>query len=143
MAFRKLEAVLLGACFSLCALAGFAPLRAAPVQFLKVCGQGTFFIPGTDDCADANQIIANQFDVARQGSFAFTGIAVATALVEPFMPDHANFAVAIHEATSEHKFAIGLVARLGNSNFFVSGGFGTGLTNGAPTGQRAGFMFAW
>jgi len=46
--------------------------RAAPVQFLQICGESSsFIIPGTNTCVDANQIVANQIGTARQASTAF------------------------------------------------------------------------
>jgi hypothetical protein len=65
-------------------------------------------------------------------------------MVAPYVPPNANYAVSVHWGGFQGANAVGVggLARLGNSNLFVSGGYGTGFNNGATAG-RAGFMFAW
>jgi hypothetical protein len=44
------------------------PSRAQPVDFVKICslyGAGFFYIPGTDTCTQAQQIVDNQFAIAK------------------------------------------------------------------------------
>ena len=77
------------------------PGDAAPVEYVRVCslyGAGFFYIPGTDTCQDANQIVANQFAVARLENLAATGTAMTAALVNPFLPDNTNYAISTHWA---------------------------------------------
>jgi hypothetical protein len=96
---RKIALTIFGLAVAVCQAGTTIRAQAAPVQFLQICGEtSSFVIPGTNTCVDANQIVANQIGAARQASTAFTGIAMSEALVEPFVPDHANFAVSIHEA---------------------------------------------
>ena len=62
----------------------------AAVEYEKVCslyGAGFFYIPGTDTCVNARQILDDQFDIARELTRPATGTAMATALVNPFLPD--------------------------------------------------------
>jgi hypothetical protein len=107
--------------------------RRSPVEFLQICGEtSSFIIPGTNTCVDANQIVANQIGAARQASTAFTGVAMSEALVEPFVPDHANFAVSIHEASFENKFAVGLSGLLRlQGNLMLSAGIAVGRDAGS------------
>ena len=96
-----------------------AAIPAQVVEFVEICyGTSSFAIPGTNSCVDANQIVANQLGVVRQASIAFTGIAMTTALVEPFVPDHANFAVSIHEESFEF---VKVCGEFGPGFFFIPG----------------------
>jgi hypothetical protein len=105
--------------------------KAAPAQFVQLCSGTSFLIPGTNNCVDADQITENQFAVARQASTAFTGIAMASALAEPFVPDKANYAIAIHEATFEDKFAMGLAGLMRlEGNLMLSAGIAVGHDTG-------------
>ena len=55
----------------------------AAVQYEKICslyGAGFFYIPGTDTCVNAQQIVQNQFGIARQVTRASTGTAMAASL---------------------------------------------------------------
>jgi hypothetical protein len=120
---------------------------AAPVEYVRVCsadGAGYFYIPGTDACVNANQIAATQGAIAANTATAYQGIAISAAMVSPFMPSNANFAVSGNWANFAGKDGFGLsgLARVSNTNFFLSAGFGAS-PNGGPTVQRAGFMFAW
>jgi hypothetical protein len=145
---RKIALTIFGLAIAVCQAGTTIRARAAPVQFLQICGESSsFIIPGTNTCVDANQIVANQIGTARQASTAFTGIAMSEALVAPFVPDHANFAVSIHEASFENKFAVGLSGLLrlqGNLMLSVgiavgrdSGSVVTGETTPSPTGQQS------
>jgi hypothetical protein len=136
---------------SLIALLGLAfaatQAIAAPVEYVKVCslyGPGYFYIPGTADCVSANQINETQAALSKFTSTAYTGIAVSTAIVTPYVPPNANFAFSAHWGGFEGANAVGFggLMRAGNSNFFLSAGVGTGINNGA-TAERAGFMMAW
>lgn len=113
--------------------------RASPVEYLRICsapgtGTGYFYVPGTDICANARDIAANQFDVARDFQRALAGVAMTGALVTPFIPDNARYAVAVHWATYEGINAVGFAgaARL-IGNWSVSAGFALGLDRGAVT----------
>lgn len=122
MRARNFALSVCGICLVLCSFAGFA--GAAPVEFVQICGTGSFFfIPDTSNCVDANQILANDLGVTRQASAAFTGIAMSSSLVDPFMPDHANFAISVHETVFEHKPALGIAAlvRLHGNLMFSAG----------------------
>lgn len=137
-----------GLWFALGPFAGTSLVHAAPVEFVKVCSQfgpGFFFIPGTDSCVDANEINNTQAALSAFSTTAFQGIANSAAIVTPFVPNNANYAISVHWADFQGLNAAGLagVMRVGNSNFFLSGGFGTGVTGSGPSVQRAGFMFAW
>jgi hypothetical protein len=79
---RRLRAML--------AIAALTLLPSAPghaaVEYVKVCslyGAGFFYIPGTDTCVNANQILTNQMALARELSRAATGSAMATSLGQP------------------------------------------------------------
>ncbi|MDR3466508.1 MAG: porin [Xanthobacteraceae bacterium] len=117
------------------ALSGAA--RAAPVDYVKVCarmGVDYFFIPGTDVCQNASAISSNQFDVARDFQRALVGVAMTGALVTPFIPDNARYAVAVHWGTYEGVNAVGFAgaARL-IGNWSVEAGFALGLDRGSVT----------
>jgi hypothetical protein len=147
MRIQKTVLSIAGLCLAVAQFAGITPARAAPVQFVKVCSQdgpGCFFIPGTDNCVDADQINNTQAALAAFSTTAFQGVAISTAIVAPYMPSNSNYAISVHWGGFEGASAVGFggLMRVGNSNFFLSGGYGTGVTSG-PSGQRAGFMFAW
>ncbi|WP_247990946.1 porin [Bradyrhizobium sp. 186] len=147
------------------------PSHAAPVEYVKVCslyGAGFFYIPGTDTCTSANQIVTNQFDLARAQTRASTGTAMAASLVAPWLPTGTNYAVSTHWATYDGQHAAGFsgLVRI-SGNFVFSGGFSLGLDKGNLTSSsnrtqtefgtaipaqswsdirglgRAGFMYAW
>jgi hypothetical protein len=120
---------------------------AGPVEYVRVCdadGAGYFFIPGTDTCVNANNIVTTQSAVGSNTATAYQGVAISSALVAPFMPSNSNFAVSGNWANFAGKdgFGVSGLARISNSNFFLSAGFGAS-SSGGPTVQRAGFMFAW
>lgn len=148
-----------------------APSHAAPVEYVKVCslyGAGYFYIPGTDTCTSAYQIVTNQFDLARAQTRASTGTAMAASLVAPWLPTGTNYAVSTHWATYDGQHAAGFSGLMRISgNFVFSGGFSLGLDKGSLTSTsnrtqtefgtaipaqswsdvrglgRAGFMYAW
>ena len=130
---RKIALAIFGLVVAVCQAGTTIRGQAAPVEFLQICGEtSSFIIPGTNTCVDANQIVANQIGAARQASTAFTGIAMSEALVEPFVPDHANFAVSIHEASFENKFAVGLSGLLRlQGNLMLSTGIAVGRDAGS------------
>jgi len=155
------------------ALVVFAAITATPshAQDVKICslyGAGFFYIPGTDTCTQAQQIIDNQFGVAKAQTLASTGTAMAGSLVAPYLPNGTNFAVSGHWAMFNGENAAGFsgLMRL-NGNFVFSAGFAVGLDRGNLTTlssrtqtqfgtsipqeswsdvrglSRAGFMYAW
>ncbi len=127
---RCIECALLAA--AAVAVVGFASIAsAAPVEYVQICGDGDFDVPGTTTCINANQISANQLGIAQAAAAAFTGVAMSTALVEPFVPDHANFAISVHGAAFEDKFAFGLsgLMRL-EGNLMLSAGLSMAVDSG-------------
>jgi len=144
---------------------------AAAVEYVKICslyGVGFFYIPGTDTCTSAFQIVQNQFAIARAGTRAATGTAMAASLVAPWLPTGTNFAISNHWAGFDGQNAVGfcVLMRL-NGNFVFSAGFAAGLDRGSLLSLsnrtqtefgtsdprqswseirglgRAGYMYAW
>src|SRR4051812_15704064 len=113
---RRLRAMLTIAALTLLTS---APGHAA-VEYVRVCslyGVGFFYLPGTDTCVNANQILADQFALARQLTRAATGSAMATSLVNPWLPDGTNYAISTHWAVFDGQHAVGaagLVRLYGN-----------------------------
>ncbi|MBI5321782.1 MAG: porin [Bradyrhizobium sp.] len=110
-----------------------APGHAA-VEYVKVCslyGAGFFYIPGTDTCMNANQIVADQFALARELTRAATGAAMATALVNPWLPNGTNYAISTHWAVFDGQHAVGVagLVRL-QGNLALSAGVAVGLDQG-------------
>jgi hypothetical protein len=159
----------------LAVIAMFAAMASTPshaqVQYVKICslyGAGFFYIPGTDTCTSAQQIVANQFGIARANTEAATGTAMAASLVAPWLPTGTNYAVSTHWAGFDGQNAVGFsgLMRL-SGNFILSAGFAAGLDNGRLVSlsdrtqtefgtsvpaqswsnvrglSRAGFMYAW
>jgi porin-like protein len=169
------RAIIGRASFSFAAAALFAGLAATPgqaqVEYVKICslyGAGFFYIPGTDTCLNANQIVDNQFAIARANTRAATGVAMAASLVAPYLPTGTNFAVSSHWAGFDGQHAAGFSGLMRVSgNFVFSAGFSLGLDRGklqtlaerrqtefgtaVPSESwsevrglgRAGFMYAW
>jgi hypothetical protein len=111
------------------------PGYAQPVQYVRVCslyGAGFFYIPGTDTCVNARQIVDSQFAIARANTRAATGTAMAASLVSPFLPNGTNFAVSTHWAGFDGQHAIGFsgLMRL-SGNLVFSAGFAAGLDRGS------------
>jgi hypothetical protein len=110
-----------------------APSHAA-VEYVKICtlyGAGFFYIPGTDTCVNANQIVADQFALARELTRAATGSAMATSLVNPWLPDGTNYAISTHWAVFDGQHAVGVagLVRL-YGNLALSAGVAVGLDQG-------------
>ena len=130
----------IGAAFRwlIAAIGLFAGLAATPshaqpeeVRICTIYGAGFFYIPGTDTCLQANQIVENQFAIARASTRAATGTAMAASLVNPFLPDGTNFAVSMHWAGFDGQHAVGLAGLMriwGNLSF--SAGISFGLDRG-------------
>jgi hypothetical protein len=167
-AARSIVAVVIAAFAAMIA----TPSRAqTPVEYVKICslyGAGFFYIPGTDTCTNTNQILTNQFDIARANTRAATGTAMAASLVAPWLPTGTNYAISSHWAAFDGQNAVGFsgLMRL-SGNLVFSAGFAAGLdrgqlislTNrtqtefGTSTPEqswsdvrglgRAGFMYAW
>ena len=136
---RRLRAALAAAALILLTS---APGHAAPVEYVKVCslyGAGFFYIPGTDTCVNANQIVEQQFAIARGLTRAATGSAMATALVNPWLPNGTNYAISTHWAVFDGQHAVGVagLVRL-NGNLALSAGVAVGLDQGrlATTASR-------
>jgi porin-like protein len=130
---RRLRAVLAAAALTLLTS---APSHAA-VEYVKICslyGAGFFYIPGTDTCLNANQIVADQFALARELTRAATGSAMATALVNPWLPDGTNYAISTHWAVFDGQHAVGVagLVRL-YGNLALSAGVAVGLDQGRLT----------
>ncbi len=149
-----------------------APSHAAPpVEYVKICslyGAGFFYLPGTDTCTNAGQIVQNQYAIARAGTLSATGTAMAASLVAPWLPNGTNYAVSTHWAGFNGQNAVGVSGLMRVSGHLVfSVGFAAGLDNGSLTSvaqrtqtefgtsiqqqswsdvrglTRAGFMYAW
>ncbi|HLQ88790.1 MAG TPA: porin [Xanthobacteraceae bacterium] len=156
------------------AIAVLAATTATPsnaVEYVKICslyGAGFFYIPGTDTCTSAYQIVTNQFGIARANTRAATGTAMAASLVAPWLPTGTNYAISNHWAAFDGQNAFGYsgLMRL-SGNFVFSAGFAAGLDRGRLLSlsnrtqtefgtsvpaqswsdvrglSRAGFMYAW
>jgi hypothetical protein len=147
------------------------PSRAAPVEYVRICslyGAGFFYIPGTDTCTNARQIVEDQFAIARAMTRASTGTAMAAALVNPFLPDSTNYAISTHWAVFDGQHSVGFAGLIRLwGNLALSGGVAIGLDRGRLLSvsdrtqtefgtsmpaqswsdirglSRAGFMYAW
>jgi hypothetical protein len=111
-----------------------APPSYAVVEYVRVCdlyGAGFFYIPGTDTCTSANQIVADQFAIARAVSRASTGSAMAAALVNPFLPDGTNYAISTHWAAFDGMNSVGFTGLIRlRGNLALSAGVAFGLDRG-------------
>jgi hypothetical protein len=110
------------------------PSHAQPVEYVRVCsiyGAAFFYIPGTDTCVTARQIVDNQFAIARANTRAATGTAMAASLVKPFLPDGTNYAVSAHWAGFDGQHAVGFsgLMRIAG-NLSLSAGVAVGLDRG-------------
>ncbi len=109
----------------------------AAVEYVKVCsiyGAGFFYIPGTDTCVSAQQIVQNQFDIARQITRASTGTAMAGALVNPWLPEGTNYAISTHWAVFDGQHAVGVAGLIRiQGNLSLSLGIALGLDRGSLT----------
>src|SRR5690349_17570839 len=127
---RRWRAVLAAAALTLLTS---APSHAA-VEYVRICsiyGAGFFYIPGTDTCMNANQILAGQFAIARELTRASTGAAMATSLVNPWLPDGTNYAVSTHWAVFDGQHAAGVVGMVRlYRNISLSAGVALGLDQG-------------
>lgn len=129
-AFRSLIAATIAVAAGLAA----TPTHAQPVEYVRICsiyGSGFFYIPGTETCASARQIVDNQFAIARAATRAATGTAMAASLVNPFLPNGTNFAVSMHWAGFDGQHAVGvsgLMRIAGNLSFSL--GLAAGLDRG-------------
>jgi hypothetical protein len=130
---RAVRAILASA-IAACALMMAAPSHAA-VEYVKVCslyGAGFFYIPGTDTCANANQIVGNQFAIARLSTQAATGTAMAGSLVNPWLPDGTNYAISVHWAIFDGENAVGFAGLIRlRGNLAFSAGVSVGLDRGS------------
>jgi Porin subfamily len=122
------------------AIAAFVLMIATPgraIEYVKICslyGSGFFYIPGTDTCTNANQIVGNQFAIARLSTQAATGSAMAGSLVNPWLPDHTNYAISVHWATFDGQNAVGFAGLMRLSgNLAFSAGLSVGLDHGSLT----------
>jgi hypothetical protein len=124
---------------------------AHAVEYLKVCsseGAGYFYVPGTDNCLNANLIADNQFSAAQGFSTAMMGVAMSSALATPFLPDSARFAISVHWAGFDSKNAIGIggVMRI-HGNLSLTGGVAFGNDSGSVdttvTGTGSGTVRSW
>lgn len=127
---RRWRAVLAAAALTLLTS---APVHAA-VEYVRICslyGAGFFYIPGTDTCVNGNQILADQFALARQLTRAATGSAMATSLVNPWLPDGTNYAISTHWAVFDGQHAAGVagLVRL-QGNLALTLGVAVGLDQG-------------
>ena len=106
----------------------------AQVEYTRICslyGAGFFYIPGTDTCTSAYQIVNNQYSIARLETKSDTGTAMAASLVAPWLPTATNYAVSAHWAGFNGQNAAGFsgLMRL-YGNLVFSAGFSLGLDRG-------------
>src|SRR6478736_5013055 len=73
---KMVKSLLLGSAAGLVAMAGAQaadlPVKAKPVQYVKICslyGAGFFYIPGTDTCIKIGGFLRYEWDVNAGGSF--------------------------------------------------------------------------
>jgi hypothetical protein len=110
----------------------------AAVEYVKVCSvdgsSESSYIPGTETCLDNNQIVGDQFAIVRALSRAAAGVAMSASLVNPFLPDHTNYAISVHWAGFDGQHALGFsgLVRL-SGNLVFSAGFAAGLDRGRLT----------
>jgi hypothetical protein len=79
----------------------------------------------------ATQIVTNQFDIARAMSRSATSTAMATALVNPYLPDNTNFAISTHWAVFEGQHAVGFAGMMRlRGNLAFTAGVSVGLDRG-------------
>jgi hypothetical protein len=120
------------------AFAAFALMSATPshaaVEYMRICslyGSSFFYIPGTDTCTNARQIVEDQFAIARAMTRASTGTAMAAALVNPFLPDSTNYAISTHWAVFDGQHSVGFAGLIRLwGNLALSGGVAIGLDRG-------------
>jgi hypothetical protein len=110
------------------------PGQAQPLEYVRIChsyGASFFYIPGTETCVNAQQVVDDQIAIARSISRAATGVAMAASLVDPFLPDGTNYAVSAHWAGFDGQHAAGFsgLMRL-SGNLALSAGFAVGLDRG-------------
>jgi hypothetical protein len=74
---KMVKSLLLGSAAGLVALTGAQaadlPVKAAPVQYVKICslyGAGFFYMPGTDTCLKVGGFVRAEVDVNAGGSFS-------------------------------------------------------------------------
>jgi hypothetical protein len=107
---------------------------SSAVEYVKICslyGEGYFYIPGSDNCVNANQINASQFAIGRDLARMETGVALAGSLVTPFLPENTNYAISTHWANFEGKDALGVAGLIRlQGNLMLSGGVAAGLNQG-------------
>lgn len=107
----------------------------AAVEYVKICtlyGAGFFYIPGTDTCVNAQQILEDQFAIARAVTRAATGTAMAASLVNPWLPDGTNYAISGHWAVFDGQHAVGLAGLIRlQGNLAFSAGVAFGLDRGS------------
>ncbi|HLH98907.1 MAG TPA: porin [Xanthobacteraceae bacterium] len=110
---------------------------ASPVEYVKVCslyGADFLYLPGTDTCTNASQIVANQFGIARLSTQAATGTAMAASLVNPWLPDNTNYAISLHWAGFDGQNAVGFAGLMRiKGNLAFSAGVSLGLDHGSLT----------
>lgn len=172
---RNLSRAIARTLASAAVVVGVAAATATPsqaqVEYVRICdifGVGFFYIPGTDTCLQARQVVDNQFAIARANTLSATGAAMAASLVAPYLPTGTNFAISNHWATFDGQHAVGFSGLMRISgNFLLSAGVSTGLDRGSlltlserrltefgtsvPKENwsevraltRAGFMYAW
>ncbi len=77
---KMVKSLLLGSAAGVVAVAGAQaadlPVKAAPVQYVKICslyGVGFYYIPGTDMCIKVGGWMRAQYDYGMNGSTTFGG----------------------------------------------------------------------
>jgi hypothetical protein len=110
---------------------------SAAVEYVRICslyGAGFFYVPGTNTCTSAQDIVTNEFAIARAQTLASTGTAMAAALVNPFLPKGTNYAISTHWAIFDGQNALGIAGMMRlRGNLALTAGVSFGLDRGSLT----------
>jgi hypothetical protein len=148
--------------------AGFSPVLAAPVEYVRVCtayGAQYYYSPGTDTCINANTgdtrrltedgVVSSKTalaqhvdDIDSRVSRAFEGASVASALTSPDLVQGEHFGVRVNWGNAGQSNAVGLTgAAVLGEGLFSTGGRLTGAAgiaySGSTVGGNAGLQLTW
>jgi len=123
---------LIGIAVAACACLSGSVALAAPVEYVRVCGTGSYYDPGTDKCVDATA-----------GVKAEEGVALSLATPGATIGAGKTFGASVHIGTFEGQSALGVGGAVkANDDITVDGAFGVGLGQGTM-GGRAGVNVSW
>ena len=145
---KMVKSLLLGSAAGLVAMAGAQaadlPVKAKPVQYVKICslyGAGFYYIPGTDTCIKIGGFVRAEMNFNAGNSFAPFHIAVLDSRALNFESTRARWGIAVDTRTQT---AYGTLRTYFNMTMQASnGGGGSGVGTWANRGfiQWAGFTF--